>query len=331
MSSNKRTLVIHARDSGFFSNLNQVLNNLRHRLGRGGIEAARVEWYAGPKLPQFSYGNPEDGNLWLRFFEPLPFDTIPAETFETDIYARITMTGRIAYAMYKLHWRWRRNYYRTFRHYIRIKPHILGRADAIHRAQVAGRYCLGAHYRHPAHDSECLNPIPEPAAFIAALRRKIPRNRPWVVFLATDAEPAVTAFREAFGERLVLQPGVQRSASLAEGNLHHDNPAAGVALGEQALIDSLLLARCDLLLHVTSNLATAAGYMNPRIKMLYCETRRQAAMGYLWSIAAVGRLYLLRSAAWLPSPLRKGLRRYVIPAAVINWVLRFGQSAANRP
>jgi len=330
MSPNKRTLVIRTRNSGFFSNLNQVLNNLRHRLGRDGIEAASVEWHAGPEQRQFPYGNPEDGNLWLRFFEPLPFDEIPAESCETNIYPAMTMTGRLAYAMYKLDQRWRRSYHRIFRRYIRIKPHILERTEAIYRAHMAGRYCLGVHYRHPAHDSECLNPIPRPEAFISELRRKLPRARPWVVFLASDAEPAVTAFREAFGKHLVLQPGVRRSASLAEGNLHHDNPAASLVLGEQALIDCLLLTRCDLLLHVTSNLATAAGYMNPKMKMLYCETRAQAAMGYLWSIATVGRLNLLSSAARLPPGLRKAFRRYVIPAAVASWVLRVGQSAENR-
>jgi hypothetical protein len=330
MARRRRTLVIRSRDSGFFSNLNQVLNNLRYRLGRGGIEAASVEWHAGPEQHQFPYGNPEDGNLWIRFFEPLPFDEVPAESCETSKYASATMTGRLAYAMYKVERRWRWRYHRIFRRYIRIKPHILERAEAIHRASMAGRYCLGVHYRHPAHDFECLNPIPRPEKFISELRRKLPRARPWVVFLATDAEPAVTAFREAFGDRLVVQSGVQRSANLKEGNLHHDNPASSLVLGEQALIDCLLLTRCDLLFHVTSNLATAAGYMNPRMKMLYCETRRQAAMGYLWSVATVGRLNLIRSAARLPPRVKKALRRYIVPAAVTSWVLSVGPSADNR-
>ena len=56
------------------------------------------------------------------------------------------------------------------------------------------------------------------------------------------------------------------------------------ALGEQALIDALLLARCDVLLHTTSNLATAVGDMN-RLRMIYCEpllcgrSRRSARTG----------------------------------------------------
>ena len=60
--------------------------------------------------------------------------------------------------------------------------------------------------------------------------------------------------------------------------------APSVALAEQALVDTLLLARCDAFVHVTSNLATAVGYMNPHSRMVYCETRLQALAGYLWSL-----------------------------------------------
>jgi hypothetical protein len=39
------------------------------------------------------------------------------------------------------------------------------------------------------------------------------------------------------------------------------------------LIDALLLARCEAMVHAVSNLATAVGYMNPRLRMVYCEPR----------------------------------------------------------
>jgi hypothetical protein len=72
-----------------------------------------------------------------------------------------------------------------------------------------------------------------------------------------------------------------RASTLASGQLHHGNEAPTTKLGEQVLIDCLLLARCDVLLHVTSNLATAVGYINPELRMIYHETPMQAAVNYL--------------------------------------------------
>src|SRR5262249_19179692 len=141
--------------------------------------------------------------------------------------------------------------------YIRIIPAIQARADTIHDTAMAGHFRVGVHCRHPDHDAECLHRMPSIDRFIAATRALLPSDRSWVVFLASDYEPAVAAFRAAFGERLVVQPGVRRTLAAGDGQMHHSNAEPGVELGEQALIDALLLARCDAFVHVTSNLATA--------------------------------------------------------------------------
>ena len=61
---------------------------------------------------------------------------------------------------------------------------------------MSGHYCVGVHYRDPQHDFECLYPTPRPEEFIARLRRHLPKNQSWRVFLATDFPPAVDAFRK---------------------------------------------------------------------------------------------------------------------------------------
>jgi hypothetical protein len=278
------TLVIESWGAGFFSNFNGVVNNLSHRLGRGGVEAVSVEWHADPAKPGFCYGNPQDGNLWLYFFEPLPFPEAPAARHVARGYADFAMTHRFAYAMYKLDRRWRGRYHAVYQRYIRVRPEILDRVTAIHQASMAGRYCVGVHYRHPAHDKECMDPIPAPETFIARLRAMLPTGGEWVVVLATDFEIVVPAFRDAFGDRLVLQPGVWRGDGISRSDPHEEVDTPALVLGEQVLVDCLLLAKCDALLHVTSNLATAAGYINPTMKMIYCESVGQAARGYFWSV-----------------------------------------------
>jgi hypothetical protein len=303
-----QTLAIRSWNGGFFSNFNGVLNNLRWRLGRHGVAAAKVDWRADPARPDFPYGRPEDGNLWLHFFEPLPFERFPEGEREARAFARLDITYPHTYATYKLDRRWRYDYHALYRRHIRIRPAILERVEAIHRARMAGRYCVGVHYRHPAHDRECLHPIPPAEAFIERLRRMLPVDRPHAVVLATDTEFAVEAFRAAFGERLVLQPGVHRATGAPESHPQEVGLGASLALGEQVLIDCLLLARCDALLHVSSNIATAAGYINPKLEMVYCETPAQAAWGYAWSLL-LARTGIVWLANWLPLALRAALRR----------------------
>lgn len=285
-SSLPGTLLVSARHAGFFSNVNCVLNHLRYSLGRGGTAAIAVDWRASADGSQFPYGRPTDGNLWERFFEPLPFTDADAAAVvgRTNNFARQSMSGRRAYAMYKFDRIWRRAYHRLFQRYITVRPALRARADAIHDQEMAGHYSVGVHCRHPDHDTECLHRMPSLARLIASARALLPSDRSWVVVLATDYELAVTAFREAFGERLVVQPGVMRATDAKDEQIHHREGAPSIELGEQALIDALLLARCDALVHVTSNLATAVGYMNPRSRMAYCETELQALSGYLWSL-----------------------------------------------
>ncbi len=277
--------MLGARNAGFFSNLNCVLNHLRYSLGRNGAAAILVDWRANPvERSHFSYGRAEDGNLWEQFFEPLAFERHPPPFRATCFYVSVAMTGRRAYAMYKFDWRWRRIYNRLFRRYVAVKPALLARAEAIHARHMAGHYRVGVHCRHPDHDSECLHRSPSLARYIATTRALLPAGRSGIVFLASDYEPAVAAFRAAFGERLIVQDGVKRASGFDAEQMHHINPAPAIASGEQALVDALLLARCDAVVYVASNLATAVGYMNPDSRMVYCETRLQGLIGYLWCL-----------------------------------------------
>ena len=104
-------MVIGAPMNGFFSNFNCVLNNLRWRLGRRGVRAAIVDWQVDPSWVEFAYGRPEDGNIWLHFFEPLAFDSFPEETIRVGAYARRDITGIGAYATHKLSRNWRQKYH----------------------------------------------------------------------------------------------------------------------------------------------------------------------------------------------------------------------------
>lgn len=304
------TMVIHARDSGFFSNFNCVMSNLEAQLGRDGCVAALVDWTPHLDGSQFVYGDRQDGNVWLHFFEPLRFTNVPLKQFDVWDYPATRgrlITGNEAYATYKFNPFWRRRYHALFSRHVTVKPYLTGRAEAIFKAHMAGKFCIGVHYRDPRHSKECPNPIPPPEVFVERVRALQPAGRDIAVFLATDFSPAVAVFQAAFGDALVLQPAVSRVDAQSADQMHHIRIDPSVTLGEEVLVDCLLLARCQVLLHVTSNVATAAGYMNPRLRMVYCETRAEAWRGYNWAVARMLALLYETSARDLASRAAAGM------------------------
>ena len=289
------TLIQRNHNGGFFSNLNAVLTVLDRHLHHDGVDAVVVDWRAESELAEFSYGRPGDGNLWLAFYEPLRFDHFPNRRVVHVGPAYYDATGMSAYAMYKLRPSWRRRYAAIYGRFVRPLPHIMAKVDAIASSFPPGSFRLGVHYRNPLHSVECPFPIPPPEIFVARARALLPKGRPFVVVLATDVSAAVPVFREAFGEALTIQGAVRRADGMTGGEdqIHHGSAEPARELGEQALVDCLLLARCDAVLHITSNLATAVGYINPALRMVYCETLLETMLGYAWSV----RLFVRRARA----------------------------------
>lgn len=268
MRAPRRQILVEASPVGFFSNFNKVVNTLAHAPGGDNCPLIAVSW----RSDRQSYGVGK-GNAWDRYFEPLPLDPTAEECFLTDAYADYRMTGRAASRMYESGSAWRVRYHDAFTRNIRVRRPVLNRVDSFHNTFLKGRYCVGVHYRLPTHhDIECPEPAPPIEFFIEAARRLIPRGANFMVFLATDVKRAVDRFREAFGNRLACQPNVPRADDAAPGEMHWNRRNRHTdELGMSVLSDCLLLARCDTLLHVVSNVATAAGYINPAIRMVYCR------------------------------------------------------------
>lgn len=264
--------------AGFFSSFNCVVNHLHHSLGRNGVAAIYVDWRARPRLNSFPYGTEADGNLWEQFFEPLAFDTYPETIARKGFFADHRMTNFLAYLrIYKLR-RWRRAYHRVLAKYIRLKPRLRAAIDRFYAERLRGHYCVGVHYRNVRHSLECPERIPSIVEFIQRTRRLIHGHADARVFLATDVEEAVELFQWAFGDQLVYQAGVVRASRDGDLHSHHRRQDASVSFGEQVVTDCYLLARCDVLLHITSNVATAAACINPALKLVYCE---RSALGGL--------------------------------------------------
>ena len=274
-------LVIKPNRAGFFSNFNKVIDAHASEIGRNGVTGIYVDWSVPVPVPHFPYAEAKDGNLWEILFEP--FATPVAKTdikTQTD-YSNLWITDIFAYGLYKLDRGWRDRLHQSFKA-TRVRSHLLSRVDALVPSRPA-TYRVAVHYRHAGHNRECPFPIASVDYFIERVRSLVRRKEDWQVVLATDVEDTYRVFKKAFGTRLVAQDNITRNTDHLQ--FHDAGRVVGVRLAEEVLIDALMLSRCNAMLHVTSNIATAVGYMNPSLKMIYCEPLWQKVLGLpkLWT------------------------------------------------
>lgn len=205
-----------------------------------------------------------------------------------------------AYKLYSSPWfgRMRREYNRVFRDHIRLRPNIQGFVDRFSEKNFEGRYMFAAHVRHPGHLIE------QPDKAIAHVDHYIDmvkglaeqkgfRNsgKDWGIFLATDQQRTVNRFMDAFGDRVSYIEEVRRTTDAEDAKfdklstedknkeghqVQHivasDRSKWSTKMAEEVIRDAFILARCNSLLHVTSNISTAVAYMNPDLEMVYCSS-----------------------------------------------------------
>jgi len=157
-------------------------------------------------------------------------------------------------------------------------------------------YMIAAHVRHPSHTVE------QPDAKIAHtdgyIRRILDLVRQrgfseqgseWGIFLATDQQRVTERFRSVFGDRVCFFENVRRTTDVEDRNfdalsieeknrdgyqLQHlvasNRSTWSLSMAEEVICDAAVMARCNALLHVVSNVSTAVAYMNPDLEMIYC-------------------------------------------------------------
>jgi hypothetical protein len=149
---------------------------------------------------------------------------------------------------------------------------------------------IGMHVRHPSHAMEQPNaeiPIAEDYIRVA---REILRDRAKCfdkayIFLATDQDAVVNEFEKEFGQILLVFKDVTRVTNqetlefqkLTEtqkldigAQVQHvaakDPGKWSSKLAEEIITDAWALARCQILVHAVSNVATAVTFINPELE-----------------------------------------------------------------
>lgn len=263
------------------------------------------------KFTSFCYGKPSDGNIWLKLFKPLPYPEYAERDYDDDgrLYSGAVLKDDynedrepwLTYIHpYKLYrspgfQRWRHWYHLYLSTYVRLQDHLQRKIDTIYEANLNGFKVISAHIRHPSHGIEQPGAkIPTVDLYCSLIRDLQGRegldkfnSR---IFLATDQDSVVEQMKLEFGEMVVYSADAARTTKsddalfnslsqcdkMREGfqiqHLTASNPANwSTTMAEEVIVDAYLLAKGDYFVHVTSNIATAVSYINPMIKMIYCE------------------------------------------------------------
>jgi len=263
ISAQKDILIVPSAgyQPGLFSQFATVLGILEH------YDRWR-DRYAGLRVDlaeQGLYYDPSEGpNWWNYFFEPLVLGGAavgrPRRVGDDELFY---FARRVETSMP------RGRAHALLERYIRPVARMRDRVDAYVRGRFAGAQVLGVHYRGTDKREDA--PRVPYEAVEAAVRAQVPAaGTAWKVFLATDEQPFLDFMRVRFPDRLECLD-MRRST---DGSPIDVIPGDNLRKGEDAVMDCLLLARCDRLVRTASNLSLCATFFNPRLPVMLLNRER---------------------------------------------------------
>ena len=233
-----KKIVVQAHDGGFFSLFNAFLSHLVWGLRDSNVSMVIPDWDAGRLIEReghpesYCYSRPDDGNMWLKLFEPL-YDLTAEEMNDAEfIYANAVLpelrhnearepllTYTNAFELYRAPWfkKFRSQYGRVLHEHVRLIPALQAERDSFINNEMGGRFVVAAHVKHPSHSIEQPGgSIAERSQYIDEVRKALTKrgivegSDDWRVFVATDQDRVVQLFNDEFGDRVIRFDDVAR-------------------------------------------------------------------------------------------------------------------------
>lgn len=239
--------------AGLFSEVRVALGALSH------YEAWR-HIYAGLRIDYATtglYHEPERGpNWWNYYFEPIDLDDGPP--------VRSTVVSPRAYRLFAAEGERlsRARAAELVRRHVRPRADIARAVDTYASAHFAGSHVVGIHYRGTNKHEEA--PRVDYGAVRAAALEALAASgaTPGRIYLATDEQGFLEYMRTRHSTSLLYRDMFRSSDGRPIDEVNVDTP---YARGRDAVIDCLVLSRCNFLVRTESNLGACATYFNPAL------------------------------------------------------------------
>ena len=282
----KKFRIIKSRDKGLFSNFLQVIQSLylSDLDGRIPIVDWDIFWY--------SQDDPYNGsnNVWEYYFEPVSSYRIEDVDFDTDdvvVASKYRKKGKNIPNWDKKCWDWKskpprnclnnpsgkcRNFVNNIiSKHIKIKMPIMHKINNFYDDNLKDFNVLAVHIR-------CCNDLKKGIRdisleqYIKVLEEHLSKNKNSRIFIATDYNPIINKFHDIFKEKLFYYDSHRSEDGFAAVCGYSDpkeRKRGGALMGEEVLIDTILLSKCNKLIHGTSNVSSSAMYFNKNIEHIY--------------------------------------------------------------
>lgn len=249
---------------GMFSTLNSVM---------GALELYEQKVYAGVKIDfgidgnYGTYYDPKLGsNWWEYYFEPVYVGT---EKGTRSLRTVNGPPGSDFSMLIELHTP-RKRVNQLIKKYVHLKPRIQKIVDDFVGKNFSADYVIGVHYRGTDKVAEAPRASYEiMTAYINQIISQCPSSS-LQIFVATDEQAFLDYIKKQYPGYIICNEHAIRSTSASPIHLTSNE---NYRKGEDALVDCLLLSRCDYLIKTSSNLSLFSSYFNPNIPVYHVTVR----------------------------------------------------------
>lgn len=246
---NNTFIVLIDRESGMFSEFNDVLT-LLDSYEKGYFKGVHVNFDKG------LYFDEKVGPNWWEYY------CNPIHLGQEDQAEIKRVTGlQIPHAIRRkqLITYDRQAAHDLIRKYIHVRPYLTKKVSQFVEQNFKSHFVIGVHYRGT--DKKIAAPRVKYQEVLKEIKKKIAKvKKNYRIFIATDEQDFIDYMKIIFPKKILYLKSVTRSKDGSPVHIRADSP---YKVGEDAILDCLLLSKTDYLIRTTSNLSLWSTYFNP--------------------------------------------------------------------
>lgn len=238
---------------GFFSAFNSIVGALDYVERKNGtllVDFGTSGWYYDRSVGPNWFG------YYFDLLTPNPPTGIPIE-FKAWQKIRFSLIAQFEIEPDRA--------YKLIQRYIQIKDLIQRKIDSFFASHLNGSYIIGIHYRGTDKYSEA-PPVTYATMFshidVALAKAQKERGGTIKLFVATDDQHFLDAARKKYPNRVYAWNAPRSTGNNA---VHTGKTGSPYEKGESAIIDAVLLSKCNFLIKTASNLSDASLMFNPNL------------------------------------------------------------------
>ncbi len=207
-------------------------------------------------------------NWWDYYFKPIHLGT---QKKDVKAFTQDEMVNFAMQAQYKMP---RMKKQELIQKYIIIKAHIEKKIEKFIQEKFKKNFMIGIHYRGTDKLSEA---SAVSYAHVHKTIEEIEKPKKWKLFVATDDARFIEYMHKKFPSKILT---IDALRSKNGQPVHYAERVKNYKKGEDALLDSILLSRCDILVKMASNLSDASMSFNPQLPVMHLNKAFAAPQGY---------------------------------------------------